>query len=417
MQSRFAGVRKRIQALFLQVPAQLKDGFQEECIQTNLNRFSILPYFNIVTQVACVFIYLYVYPTLFPQNPQLDPVFFLLFTAAYIIENIVVVTVLRRYRRGLEAADPAALRGAERAIDWTILGYVVLEAAQVGFEMEISGNIYRFLATFFVVSFFPVLSRGKKLSFMFLYIVIAQVALYYLQATKQIDVFSFPEVIIAVFVVCGVATCIYYSSILKSYILKMNLVETNKRLVELNEELERLSITDALTGISNRRALGDYAESLWKASLRGGDVVSMLMIDIDYFKAYNDTYGHQMGDECLRVVAATIKGFFNRATDMTARYGGEEFAVMLPYTQLESSVEMAEEVRRGVEALQISNGEYGYVTISIGVASLVPELSSSHETLIKMADDALYAAKDAGRNRVYIAGKDGFYPAEEVGQK
>lgn len=182
------------------------------------------------------------------------------------------------------------------------------------------------------------------------------------------------------------------------------LVIANEKLHQLNEVLEQLSSLDGLTGIPNRRRFNSYIELEWKRAQRQKLNLSLILLDIDKFKLYNDTYGHLEGDECLKKVAKVLQSTVNRATDIVARYGGEEFAVVLPDTDLDGAIHIAETMRRNIENSQIphaSSTVSDVVTISLGVSSFHGcEGIQSIETLIDMADKALYEAKNSGRNRV-----------------
>ena len=164
-----------------------------------------------------------------------------------------------------------------------------------------------------------------------------------------------------------------------------------------------LSNRDSLTGISNRRHFEESLDRIWKQAIRLSKPVSIIMCDIDNFKPYNDTYGHQKGDECLKLVADTLNETLKRPLDMIARYGGEEFIIVLPDTALEGVTYIAEQLRENIESLKImheSSKAADVVTISLGVASSIPAHNSSYEALISAADKALYQAKESGRNRV-----------------
>ncbi len=173
-----------------------------------------------------------------------------------------------------------------------------------------------------------------------------------------------------------------------------------------NAELQRLSSLDGLTGIGNRRRFDEYLEQEWLRSARDGNILSLILIDIDHFKAYNDNYGHQGGDECLRKVARTLDATLKRAGDVVARYGGEEFAVVLPDTDLNGAALIAERLRASVDALGLTHAHSkttDHVTISLGVAGIVPRDGGNPADLVKMADEALYEAKESGRNRLRVA--------------
>jgi len=182
-----------------------------------------------------------------------------------------------------------------------------------------------------------------------------------------------------------------------------DLVEKRTRaLAEANAVLDRLSHTDPLTGLPNRRRFDERFADNWASARRDQSKLSLLMIDVDCFKLYNDNYGHQSGDECLRQVANAISKTLHRATDLVARYGGEEFAAILPGTDAAGALALGESMREAVESLNLSH-EYStakpVVTISGGVASTIPDNDADATALVEQADQALYRAKQAGRNR------------------
>ena len=226
-----------------------------------------------------------------------------------------------------------------------------------------------------------------------------------------------------------------YGFLAASFVLGILLVENMKLHVQLARlrdservkavELQRLTATDPLTGIANRRAFDEALEQEWRRMMRHKTPLSLLMIDVDYFKRFNDSYGHVAGDQCLRAVAQAIAGRARRAGELAARYGGEEFAVLLPQCDIAAASRLAAlicETVRNCRILHEASGVAPYVTVTIGVASVadVPKsvAALSRETaatvaslvgatlLVEAADHALYRAKMAGRDRVLAAGTE-----------
>ncbi|MBK1725581.1 diguanylate cyclase domain-containing protein [Halorhodospira neutriphila] len=184
-------------------------------------------------------------------------------------------------------------------------------------------------------------------------------------------------------------------------------VQNHVDLKRKTDELEQLSQRDGLTDLPNRRVLDRKLEEEWSRARRGGTPLSLVMMDVDYFKPYNDHYGHGAGDECLRRVARALAGVPNRPMDLVARYGGEEFAALLPYTHEPGASEMGERFRAAVADLGLphEHAAAAFVTLSVGVATRTPEPGTAGpERLQEAADRALYAAKAGGRNRVHTAG-------------
>jgi diguanylate cyclase (GGDEF)-like protein len=178
------------------------------------------------------------------------------------------------------------------------------------------------------------------------------------------------------------------------------------RTVQANRQLEILSLTDGLTQIPNRRAFDQSLVAEWRRSCREQAAISLLIVDIDFFKEFNDLYGHPQGDECLRQVSAVIQLEARRAGNLAARVGGEEFAVVLPGVEEAGAQKVGDLVQAAVAALALDHGGSltGYVTVSIGIAAMRPEITSRHSaTLMEAADQALYRAKQTGRNRTCIA--------------
>jgi len=184
------------------------------------------------------------------------------------------------------------------------------------------------------------------------------------------------------------------------------LTETRRQLEHRNRDLERISALDTLTQIANRRRFDAALRQEWRRSARDETPLSLVFCDIDYFKRFNDTYGHQAGDECLVRVAQAMEETLNRPADLVARYGGEEFIALLVDTAIDGARMLAERMRARVEGLRVEHRGSGagpYLTVSLGVASVVPRPAVRPEDLVDLADRALYAAKGAGRNRVVAA--------------
>ena len=184
-----------------------------------------------------------------------------------------------------------------------------------------------------------------------------------------------------------------------------SMVEKGLALERANEQLLRLSTTDGLTGIANRRMFDQTLQAEWQRSARSRASLSLLMIDIDHFKRYNDHYGHQTGDECLRQVARILVLCAKRSGELVARYGGEEFAILLPGADAAEALAIAQRCLQQMESAHIAHADSpvsSWLTVSIGVGSLVASPRESRATLLQQADSALYCAKKAGRARVEL---------------
>ncbi len=183
------------------------------------------------------------------------------------------------------------------------------------------------------------------------------------------------------------------------------LIEVNRFLEIANQSYLKSSALDGLTGITNRKYFNQSVEMEWNKAVRNSSALAVIMLDVDHFKAFNDNYGHQKGDDCLISVANTIKRTLTRPEDMVARYGGEEFVVLLPNINMGDVADIAEKIRKNVENLNIRHefsSAAGYVTISGGVSIATPDKVRSYEEIIRLADTNLYRAKDEGRNRIVI---------------
>jgi diguanylate cyclase (GGDEF)-like protein len=201
--------------------------------------------------------------------------------------------------------------------------------------------------------------------------------------------------------------------------LESIVAERTRALQESNQKLAALSATDALTGIANRRSFDDALAREWRRAARRGEPLAVAMFDVDFFKPYNDHYGHAAGDDALRRVAQALAGGLHRAGDLVARYGGEEFVFIAPGASPEEALRMADGLRLAVEALALPHAlsAFSRVTASVGVASFVPPQGAAVDggrdggkdgaggaaALMQAADQALYRAKAEGRNRSVLA--------------
>ncbi len=184
--------------------------------------------------------------------------------------------------------------------------------------------------------------------------------------------------------------------------LTEQLNQANEQLNLANMELHRVSMTDGLTGIPNRRVFDELLVREWRRCARLQKPISVVMLDVDYFKKFNDRYGHQAGDVCLKTTARVISNSIPRASDLAARYGGEEFVLILSETDSEGALAVADRIREQVAGLRMPNEDSPYqcVTLSCGISTVVPRDDMPVERLVKSADNALYLSKKQGRNSI-----------------
>ena len=221
---------------------------------------------------------------------------------------------------------------------------------------------------------------------------------------REMQIFGFGYLL--AIVICLATNYLMERGVRFHYLQARLLVIKSETLKLMNQELKNIASIDGLTQIANRRTFDQHIETEWSRGQRLETPLSLLLIDIDYFKQFNDTYGHQRGDACLVKLASIFSTFTRRPGDLVARYGGEEFVLLLPATEQEHAVQVANMLKTAVEKLNIQHEkskEYGKVTISIGLSCLIPTKETSIRDLIQLADEALYSAKNGGRNQVVSA--------------
>ena len=199
----------------------------------------------------------------------------------------------------------------------------------------------------------------------------------------------------------------FYNRLTHTLRLQHENEKLNERLAHSNERLIRLTEIDPLTQVFNRRYMDRFLSAEWKTHREEKRALSVLFIDIDFFKQYNDTYGHRAGDRCLSAVARALRKNIRTERDVVARYGGEEFAVILPHTECGEAQQIAERIMEDIRKLRIEHSASKVsdaLTISIGIATIVPDTLHDEAIIINIADEALYSAKRTGRNRMACAG-------------
>lgn len=213
--------------------------------------------------------------------------------------------------------------------------------------------------------------------------------------------------ILVVLLLVFIGMCFYYRHALKRqqhYGIRLSRI--NEQLKHTNTRLEQMSLTDSLTGLANRRYFDLVLAQEYARHARNNGMLSLLMIDIDYFKSINDTYGHLVGDACLELLSDYLRNSVSRSGDLVARYGGEEFAIILPRTSLAGAVTIAHRISEGMQRLILPTDFIDTppptITVSIGVASVLCDNNSSDLQLLEKADQHLYNAKNAGRNLVWF---------------
>ena len=296
---------------------------------------------------------------------------------------------------------PARLWGS----GWPVVALVLGDTAITTAIIYLSGNAGSFLyLTYFLVmligAFAPSLKQMIGLS---VSLCAAYGAVLYLDSLESGSLSEGRLLGITVLLVMAVFYGVTTETVRWEQQKKGSLLEQINMLKRIEAELQTQSGQDWLTGLANRRRFDEMFQQEWGRARRDETSLAVLMIDIDYFKPYNDTYGHQEGDVCLQQVAKAVSGAVHRPGDLPARYGGEEFVVVLPKTDAAGAALVGETMRAAVEALNmqhVNSHASDRVTISVGVAAVIPAEKGEPATLVAAADKALYQAKHDGRNRV-----------------
>ena len=291
--------------------------------------------------------------------------------------------------------------------------FALLWAAAVAVRhMHAENHVVALVSAIFIVSFIiytkPIIALFNYAS---MYIFFISYCIY---LNCQHDIVNIHSLKILMFTVIAVSISIFlYTIKIKECINKeeieqknIHLAELNEKLKSLNEKLEQLAATDYLTGLYNRRQFDVLLHTEWHSALREATHLSMIMLDVDFFKEFNDRYGHLAGDDCLKSLGATLLFTLSRPRDLAFRYGGEEFACILPHTDSQGALHICDNIRQAVHDLAIrheSSSISDRVTFSYGVISGIPKPGGAPETFKRAADKLLYQAKAQGRNKVVYA--------------
>jgi diguanylate cyclase (GGDEF)-like protein len=370
-----------------------------------------LPLFSWLDAVQAFFAGYLAYVVIFTTSPFFDsgiqPISEPLLVFTYNVENLALAA-------GCAVRLLASPKGEEHSFFRTLLLYLAAFAASVAYYnhsmMEYQGKSpWRFLvdAAFVLLALLilalpdpqPVANYGdaqrNRLALFFdngspIFFTIALMALGFVTLRHH-----FYTGVLAI----GVGLAAYG---IRTTVLQMRYMHVQKELRAAHDRLEELSLQDSLTGIANRRRFDQTLDSEWHRAMRAHSPLTLLLIDLDYFKNLNDTHGHRHGDRCLGRVAAALHSVASRSGDLVARYGGEEFAAILPVTHPEAAKAIALRMQSAVEALKVVNpSDIGnYLSMSVGICSCEPPICGSPEGLIEAADRALYRAKQYGRNRI-----------------
>jgi len=276
--------------------------------------------------------------------------------------------------------------------------FILLHYFLLAYNILIDEN-FLFLQFFFTITFLYTFVPDFKPKIFISLLILWYFSMIGLLAYKnQLFLFGNPQVFAVNIFIIALLRIFYYNSKVVTFI------DTFK-IQTLNENLKALSMTDELTKLNNRRSFLDYFDMIWKQSRRLQLPVNILMLDVDYFKKYNDSMGHLQGDRALIAIAQCMKNQIKRDTDFVARFGGEEFVCILPYIEKKDAAKFAKELVQSVENMKIYHpmSEISkYVTISVGLASVVPDENNSQTQLLDEADKALYEAKHSGRNKAVM---------------
>ena len=396
----------KTRTLFKDIPAHYQEAYRYAQTEKVIKQTSAFPLIMIIGQVATLLTCIHLPHYLAPAELTRFEIAFSAYSLFYCIMAFLSSRLTKIARLNLATNT----KKSDTYIAWFVILYTLLETVNIVFENNSVGTSYRFVGITFILAVLPAFRKRLNVQMIFLLYSLSAIGVMITGPTESAYLFNPLLTMTIASLIAYVCGRVMQSNNVNAFVNNRDIVEANIRLEEANEklntvndQLEQISSTDQLTKIANRRAFDEYVMHAWGLCQRSSQPITVLMMDIDHFKAYNDEFGHLKGDECLYRVAQSIKSNFSRAVDLFARYGGEEFVAVLPFTTGESVMGLIERIRSGVEEMKIPNPKSQsspYVTISIGVATRVPFISKQYDSIVSLADDALYQAKRTGRNRV-----------------
>lgn len=397
--------RGLLSRVFASVPPENRRDFEQHRLNTNVDRMYILAIYIIAVQLI-----LNVINIIKPADSKgSDIMVYVTLSMATLALGVVFWILLGQVRRGRIKSNIVK----RILVNGLLYSYLIIQLIFCTLNIISTGGINSYIIAILIVGMFPILRPVSSILTILASFAYTLLAMY---LTRDIsDTWSsilITDIWTNLIIITGLVVCIsvfIYDIYVSNYMHSVRLEQSNAELVRANNRLALMANTDEMTGVSNRHALSQDFGQVWQASALKNTKLAVAIVDIDFFKSYNDKYGHLEGDKCLQKVARSLRKSFRRRSDIVYRYGGEEFLIVYDASS-DDAFDLIEAARKNVEQLKIPHGDTSispYVTISAGVCVVAPSVHVTTDEALKIADDALYESKNNGRNRTTLREFDG----------
>lgn len=383
--------------VFKKVPEPYRAGFEQQRLDSNVDRMYYLSIYIIAVQIVLNLINI-----IKPSDSKPDGIMvYVALSMATLALGILFWVLLGLARRSKIKTTPA-----KRILTNALLYlYIGIQLVFTTLNILATGGVNSYIIAILIVGMFPILKPVSSILTITGAFAYVMVAMYLTRGISDSwDTVMATDTWTNLIIITGMTICIslfIYDMYLSNYIQRVQLRDYNEELLQANDKLVVMANTDQMTGVSNRHALSQDLDLVWHTSALRNGRLAVAIVDIDFFKAYNDKFGHLEGDKCLQKVARSLRKSFRRAGDIVYRYGGEEFLIVYDASGGDA-LDLIENARKDVELLKIEHADTSvspYVTISAGACVLSPSDRVTTDQALKIADDALYESKEQGRNR------------------
>jgi diguanylate cyclase (GGDEF)-like protein len=387
-----------VTGLLKKIPFELREQFEDRRIETNVNRMYVFSIYVVVLQIALNVLNI-IKPT-GNQNfdaaggTQIDIMYYVLLSLGTLLIGLLFWIMLSRARK--KKIKSRAVKAF--LVNALLYVYCAIQLVFCTFNILSAGGVNSYIITVLIFCMVPVIKPLQSMISICLSFAYICVAMYLVRDISQMwNSIMLTDTWTNLIIITGLSAC---GSVFLYDMYVSNFLQSIK-LENSNEELQIMANTDQMTGVANRRAFVRSFDELWQRAIKDGLRLAVAIADIDFFKSYNDSFGHLEGDKCLMRVANCLQQSFRRASDIVSRYGGEEFLVVFEAKDDDDCM-LAERARENLLAMRIPHARTDvspYVTISIGVCFVRPEADTPTHEVLKMADEALYESKRTGRNK------------------